>query len=180
MNDQSPRPLIAKDLPGETERLVLRQVSTADAPFILRLVNEPSFLQHIGDKGVRSLADACHYIESGPMDSYARHGFGLFLVIRKSDNVAVGTCGLLKRDNFDDPDLGFAFLPEYWSHGYAFESARFILERAYKVLGLRRIVAVTAPDNRASIGLLSKLGFVFDSTIDFGDSGESNFYVFEH
>lgn len=162
----------------ETKRLTLREVHTGDARFILRLVNEPSFIQHIGDKDVRNLADACQYIESGPMASYAKHGFGLFLVTRKSDGVAVGTCGLLRRDSFDDPDLGYAFLPEHWSQGYAFESTQLILERAARVLDLSRIVAVTAPDNTPSIALLAKLNFVFEKTIDFsGDSTDSNFYA---
>ena len=161
----------------QTQRLTLREVDAGDAAFFLRLVNEPSFLQHIGDKGVRNLADASHYIQSGPMASYAQHGFGLYLVALKGDGTCIGSCGLLKRDDLADPDIGFAFLPEYWSQGYAFEAAQAVIDRSEKILSLQRVVAVTAPDNSSSIGLLSRLGFLFEKKLDsFGDSGECNLY----
>ena len=100
-----------------TERLLLRKIDTSDAPFILRLLNEPSFIQFIGDKGVRSLDDARHYILNGPVASYQKQGFGLYLVILESDNTPMGMCGLLKRESLQDVDIGFAFLPEFWNKG---------------------------------------------------------------
>ena len=135
------------------------------APFILRLLNEPSFLQHIGDRGVRNLADAKQYILSGPIASYERHGFGLFLVELKEGRAPIGICGLLKRDALDDVDLGFAFVPESWSKGYAFESTTATLAYAHDAQHLKRIVAITSPDNVASINLLVKLGFYFDRMV---------------
>ncbi len=101
----------------ETERLTLRKLSVEDAPFILRLVNEPSFLQFIGDKGVRNLEDARQYILNGPVASYAQNGFGLFLVQLKTNQAPLGMCGLLKRETLEDVDIGFAFLPEFWNQG---------------------------------------------------------------
>lgn len=149
----------------ETDRLVLRRLTVDDAPFILRLLNEPSFLQHIGDRGVRNLADAKQYILSGPIASYERHGFGLFLVELKEGHVPIGICGLLKRDALDDVDLGFAFVPESWSKGYAFESTTATLAYAHDARHLKRVVAITSPDNVASINLLVKLGFYFDRMV---------------
>jgi RimJ/RimL family protein N-acetyltransferase len=125
----------------ETERLTLRKLSVEDAPFILRLVNEPSFLQFIGDKGVRNLEDARQYILNGPVASYAQNGFGLFLVQLKANQVPLGMCGLLKRETLEDVDIGFAFLPEFWNKGYAFEAAAVVLSYAKDVLKLPRIVA---------------------------------------
>ncbi len=116
----------------ETDRLVLRRLTVDDSGFILRLLNEPSFLQQIGDRGVRNLADAKQYILSGPIASYERHGFGLFLVELKDGLVPIGICGLLKRDALDDVDVGFAFVPESWSKGYAFESASAVLAYAHE------------------------------------------------
>jgi len=146
----------------ETERLVLRRLTTDDAEFILELLNDPSFLRYIGDKGVRTRADACRYIETGPMASYERHGFGLYRVELKREGEPIGICGLLKRDALPDADLGFALLPRHRSKGYAFESASAVLAHARDTLGLERVLAITSPDNVASIGLLEDLGFRFE------------------
>jgi RimJ/RimL family protein N-acetyltransferase len=149
----------------ETDRLVVRRLTVEDAPFILRLLNEPSFLEHIGDRGVRNLADAKQYLLSGPIASYDRYGFGLFLVELKESRTPIGICGLLKRDALDDVDIGFAFVPESWSKGYAFESTTATLAYAHDVQHLKRIVAITSSDNVASINLLVKLGFYFERMV---------------
>ena len=86
----------------ETERLRLRRLITDDAPFILRLLNDDGWLRFIGDKNVRSLADARRYLEQGPLAMYARHGMGLWLTERKADAQPIGLCGLIRRDGLDD------------------------------------------------------------------------------
>jgi RimJ/RimL family protein N-acetyltransferase len=149
----------------ETDRLVLRRLTVEDAPFILRLLNEPSFIQHIGDRGVRNLADAQQYILSGPIASYERHGFGLFLAELRETRVPIGICGLLKREALDEVDVGFAFVPESWSKGYAYEAVVGALAYARDAHHLKRIVAITSSDNVASINLLVKLGFYFDRMV---------------
>jgi RimJ/RimL family protein N-acetyltransferase len=124
----------AKALPNlnviETERLLLRKLSLDDAGFIVELLNEPSFLQFIGDKGVRSLDDARAYIQQGPMAMYEQHGFGLFLTALKEGNEPIGMCGLIKRESLPDVDIGFAFLPAFWSRGYALEAATAVMVSA--------------------------------------------------
>jgi len=149
----------------ETERLTLRRLEIGDAAFILGLLNDPSFLRFIGDKGVRTLDDAREYISSGPIASYERFGFGLYLTARKDDDVPIGICGLLKRDSLMDVDVGFAFLPRFWSKGYALEAASAVMAHGRNVLGLTRIVAITSPANEASIRLLEKLGMRFESMV---------------
>jgi len=146
----------------ETRRLTLHRLSVDDADFILELLNEPSFLRYIGDKGVRTREDACRYILAGPMASYDRFGFGLYRVERKDGGEPVGMCGLLKRESLEDVDVGFAFLPRFWSRGFAFESASAVLAHGRQNWGLKRILAITSPDNEASIRLLEKLGFRFE------------------
>ena len=146
----------------ETDRLVLRWITTDDAPFILALLNEPSWLRFIGDKGVRTVDEARDYILNGPMDMYRRLGFGLYLTERKADGVPIGICGLIKRPGLDDVDIGFAFLPAHWSQGYAFESASAVLEYGRTALGMNRIVAITTPDNLSSIKLLNSVGLKYD------------------
>ena len=149
----------------ESERLRLRRVTTGDAVFIHELVNEPAFRRNIGDKGVHTLADACDYIRDGPIASYERYGFGMYIVSLKEDGAPIGICGLVKRDTLEDVDIGFAFLSRFWSRGYAIEAATAILEYARSVVRLDRVVGVTVPDNTSSIRLLEKLGLRFERTV---------------
>jgi len=145
----------------ETERLILRHFNTDDAPFILALLNEPAFLRYIGDKQVRTLEDARQYILNGPVATYERHGFGLYQVALKDNETPIGMCGLLKREELPQPDIGFAFLPDFWNKGFAFEAAAAVLSHARKRLQLDRILAIVNPDNEASMKLLEKLGFAY-------------------
>ncbi|MFN7928825.1 MAG: GNAT family N-acetyltransferase [Blastocatellia bacterium] len=160
-----------------TERLQLRRFTLDDAAFILQLLNEPSFLTNIGDKGVRTVDDAREYLRTGPLASYAQHGFGLLLV--ELQNTPIGMCGILKRDGLDAPDIGYALLPRYWSQGYAIEAATAVLQYAYITLQLNRILAITKPDNTASIRVLEKLGFVFTEMVKLpGAATESRLFTF--
>jgi RimJ/RimL family protein N-acetyltransferase len=154
----------------ETERLVLRPFTTDHAPFILTLLNEPSFLRYIGDKKVRTLEDARQYLLNGPIASYERNGFGLCLVELKDSQTAIGMCGLLKREELPDPDIGFAFLPDFWNKGFAFEAAAAVMNDARARLKLNRILAIVNPDNYASIKLLERLGLKFAGLRDEGQT----------
>ena len=145
----------------ETARLALRELTHADTAFIVELLNQPSFLRFIGDRGVRNEADAVGYLDRGPLASYARHGFGLLAVEPREGGTPLGICGLLKRDYLEEPDLGFAYLPSHWRRGYAREAAQAVLDDAATRLAIRRVAAITSLDNDASIALLQKLGFVF-------------------
>ena len=148
-----------------TPRLKLRHLSIQDAAFILELLNEKPFLENIGDRGVRTLADAKTYLTNGPIASYEKFGFGLYAVERKESAEPIGICGLLKREYLDDVDLGFAFLQKFWGQGYALESAEAVMQYARVSLGLKRIVATIKPHNRDSEELLKKLGFCFEKMI---------------
>jgi RimJ/RimL family protein N-acetyltransferase len=154
----------------QTQRLRLRELDLDDADFILELLNEPGFIRHIGDKGVRTLADAAEYILRGPRDSYDEYGFGLYAV-SLGDGTRIGICGLVRRDGLMDPDVGFAFLSRYWGQGYAVEAAAAVLDHAREVLELNRVVAITAVDNLKSIAVLERLGLEFEGLIRLTDDG---------
>jgi RimJ/RimL family protein N-acetyltransferase len=155
----------------KTPRLELRELTLADDEFILELLNEPAFMRHIGDKGVRSLSDAREYIATGPVASYRRLGFGLYLTSLADRGEPVGICGLLKRETLPDADVGFAFLSRHWSKGYAVESAGAVLDHGRRRLNLRRIVAITAPENRGSIAVLERIGLKFERMVKLGAEG---------
>jgi RimJ/RimL family protein N-acetyltransferase len=149
----------------QSERLCLQRLTLDDAPFIVELLNDPAFIRYIADRGVRNEDDARAYLQNGPMASYAQFGFGLFRVSLKTAGTAIGLCGLLKREGLDDADIGFAFLPQYVSRGYAYEIAAALLAIARSRFGLSRVVAITNLDNERSVQLLLKLGFTFEKLI---------------
>lgn len=149
----------------ETDRLIISRLGIEDAPFILKLVNTPGWLQYIGDRNVKNLEDAGRYLQNGPLQSYAQWGFGLFRVALKSTHTAIGICGLIKREELDDIDLGFALLPAYTGKGYAYEAAAAVLHYAQHHLHLPRLVAITLVDNASSLKLLQKLGFRFERMV---------------
>lgn len=146
----------------ETERLSLRRFRLEDAPHVVELLNQPSFLANIGDRGVRNVDDAHRYLREGPMAMYEKYGFGLWRVARRSDDVFVGMCGLLKRDILPAVDVGYAFLPEHWGQGYAFEAASATIELGARRFGLDRIIGVVSDHNAASIRVLEKAGLRFE------------------
>jgi len=149
----------------ETSRLRLRELTEADAAFALALLNDPDFLAHIGDKGVRTLEDAVGYLRSGPLASYAAHGHGLWAVESRADGALLGMSGLLRRDWLDAPDLGYAFLPAARGQGIASEAARAVLDVAKSRFAMPRVVAIVSPANVASIRLLEGVGFVAAGTV---------------
>lgn len=144
---------------ARTERLSLRHFNLDDAPFVLLVLNDPSFLQYIGDRGVRNLEDAENYLRNGPMASYAANGHGLDAVVLHDGDICVGMCGIVRRDTLPGPDLGYAFLPEFTGAGLAEEATRAALKHARDVLHFSEMFAIVQPDNAASIKLLHKLGF---------------------
>lgn len=153
----------------ETERLILRQFTTDDAGFILKLLNEPSWIQNIGDRHIRTLDDACAYIVNGPVKSYEKNGFGLWAIVLKETNEAIGMCGLIKRDTLEDVDIGYALLPKFWSKGYAVEAARATKDYAKHAVGLKRLVAIVDPANEGSIRVIEKIGLRYEKMIRLSD-----------
>jgi RimJ/RimL family protein N-acetyltransferase len=154
-----------------TERLILRRFVLDDAPFVIALVNEPGWLEYIGDKGVHTVEDAHRFLRDGPLKMYEQHGFGLYVVERKSDAAPIGMCGLIKRDTLDHVDIGFALLASVAGQGFAYEAASAVVQLA-KTLGLPRLLAITTPTNRASQKLLGKLGLQFEKEIRMGPQAE--------
>jgi RimJ/RimL family protein N-acetyltransferase len=153
----------------ETKRLILREITVEDAEFILRLVNEPSFVSNIGDKGLKNLNDAERFTLEGYWTNQERSGYGMFLVELKGKGVPIGVCGLLFRKVLDVTDIGFAFLPEYWNRGFAFEAAEVVMQYGDLTLVVSNIVGLTSEDNLGSIKLLKKLGMDFEKTVRMSD-----------
>jgi len=161
----------------ETERLAVRKLTLGDAAFMLKLLNEESFIRYIADKNVRTLKDAEDHLLTGPIGSYDKHGFGLYIVILKDSTTPIGVCGLLKRDELQLPDLGYAFLPSYCGKGYALEAVKAVLKQSITAHSLHTILAITLPDNLSSNKLLTNAGFTLEGMIELYNS-QNNLYQY--
>jgi RimJ/RimL family protein N-acetyltransferase len=156
----------------ETKRLCLREFTLGDHVFIIELLNSPGWIQFIGERNVKTAEQAVAYLQNGPLKSYQQHGFGLSLVERKEDQKPIGMCGLIKRETLELPDIGFAFLPDYFNQGYAFEIASATLAHAKESLRVHHVAAITLPANTRSIRLLEKLGLCLVKAFSFPNSEE--------
>ncbi len=158
---------------AQSSRVLLRPLTLHDASFVLELMNQPSYHRFIGDRGVRDVAGAMDYIQTRFIESYEKNGYGLYAVVQLGTATLTGICGLVKRETLPGPDLGFAFLPSYWSQGLAKEAAQATMHYARTSLGLEKLLAVTHPENEPSIRLLQKLGFTFQDVIQFPGDDET-------
>ncbi len=149
--------------PLTTDRLILRLVAMSDAPFILALLNDPAFIRFVGDRGVRTVEQARAYLERGAGGDHP--GLGLYVVTRRADGEALGICSLMQRESLPHPDLGFAMLEAHRGQGLGYEAASAMQRYARTELGFPRLLAITSPDNRASIALLETLGFHRDRSL---------------
>jgi RimJ/RimL family protein N-acetyltransferase len=161
----------------ETERLNLREMSEADAGFVLELLNDPDFIRYVADRGVRTDEDAARYISERFVESYRRNGFGLWLAETRDGGAPVGICGLVKRDSLPGVDIGYAFLPPFRAKGYAYEAASAVVCHARDVLGLPRLYAITDPENAVSMRVLEKLGMKLERLVRLSpDESEVNLF----
>ena len=144
----------------ETDRLLIRPTDESDAQFVADIMNTPKWLSNIGDRGVRTRENALRYIRDRIIAQRRRLGFSNFPILRKSDRVKVGVCGLYDRPGLNDVDIGFALMPEFEGNGYALEAATRVKDLAFKEFGLKRLLAISVPLNIASHRILKKLGMV--------------------
>lgn len=157
----------------ETERLGLHKFTPDHAAFVLQLLNSPDYLKYIGDKGVRTEADARKYIMGGPMLAMEQYGYGFSVVYLKEQQLAIGGCGLINREGLTSPDIGFAFLPGFIGRGFGYEIAKATLDYAKLELHLPRVLGITLPENLPSIGLLKKIGLEYQRRLHLpGDKHE--------
>jgi RimJ/RimL family protein N-acetyltransferase len=164
-----------------TQRLRIRELDAdADAAFVCELLNTPKFIKYIGDRGVRSIDESREFIETRYRQSYRDHGYGLYVVEVVKDQLPVGICGFVRRATLPGPDLGFAFLPEYEGQGYGVESAAAVLEYGERHLGFKTVYAITTLDNQASIRLLEKLGFKFESLTSSAEGEKLRLFAYEY
>ena len=140
----------------------MRWLNVDDAGLMLAVWNDPAFMRFVGDRGIRSIEAACDELAGGPLLLYEQFGYGPYRLALKPSGTPIGICGLFRHRGLEEADIGYAVLPQFCGNGYAHEAARAVIEHARSRLGMRRIIAIVAPENAASIGLLEKLGLRFE------------------
>lgn len=153
----------------QTERLTLRPLDKGDAAFMLALLNDPEWLRLIGDRQVRTLDDAAHYIEDTIISSYQQHGFGFYGIAVNPSGELAGICGLVKRDWLDHIDLGYALLPAWRGQGIAREAALAMFHYARDTMQLPRLLATTRSYNQGSQKVLEYIGMQYERDIPHPD-----------
>lgn len=152
-----------------TKRLILRWLTPDDVDLLLAVWNDPAFIRHVGDRGIRTRHDAAIALADGPLRLYEKYGYGPFRVALRNADTPIGICGLFRRDFLDRPDIGFALLPDFGSQGYGLEAARAVVNYARDQLQLPRLAAIVSPGNARSIALIGKLGLDFEKMIHMPD-----------
>lgn len=142
-----------------TDRLRIRLFCESDYDFIVELFNSPGWIEFIGDRNVRNELAARDYIKSIILESYQKHEFGPYAVESRETGKLVGMSGFLKRDYLEFPDLGFAYLPNESSKGYAVEAASALVSYGFSELKLPTIFSITESRNVRALNMLNKLGF---------------------
>lgn len=154
-----------KNIIVETDRLKLRELKIDDAAFFLQLVNTDGWLQNIGDRKVYTLKDAEIYLKDRVLRSYHINKFGMWGMELKDSQELIGMCGLVKRSELEEIDIGFAVLPDYYRKGYTIEAAKAVMDYAKDTLRILNVVAICNTENKASLALLQKLGLSIDKKI---------------
>ena len=145
---------------NEIGRIIISELKADHSAFILELVNSSGWKEFIGERNVHSTEDAKIYI----INILANDNIKYHVISIKSKDIPIGIVTFIKRDYLDHHDIGFAFLPEYSGHGYAFEASKHLLD-IYK-LTHPIILATTKTSNKKSIKLLEKLGFLYSHDIN--------------
>lgn len=164
----------------ETERLIIRPMSLEDGEFILDLYNRPKFIQFIGDRHIKTVADAENYIKEKFLPQFERLGYGNYLVLTKEGNHKIGGVGIFEREGLDVVDIGFSLLDEFEGKGYAYEAASKVKSIGMDDFGLKKISAITSKGNFSSQKLIEKLGLKFQKHVTLpGENEELRYYETE-
>lgn len=151
-------------LPILTPRLILRARVEADREPGWTLACEPEGQRHlpVQDRATfNARFDAQIAVQ-------AERGFSFWQVVRASDGVRVGVCGLVPpRHHHTEHEIGWRFHVEHWGQGYASEAAQAALDWGFANLPVESIIAITSPANIASRRVMERIGMTHAEGEDF-------------
>ncbi|MGB5236303.1 MAG: GNAT family N-acetyltransferase [Flavobacteriaceae bacterium] len=144
----------------ETERLLLREITLDDKEALFKLHSDPGVQEYTGEPVVESI-EAIEKAILTRINNYEKYGYGRWATYLKNGMQFVGWAGLAYLPEFDEIDLGYRLLPEYWGLGIATEASRAILNYGFDTLKLKKIIAIALKENKASIRVMEKVGMKF-------------------
>lgn len=147
--------------PLSTERLTLRRAEATDTAFIVELVNDPGWLEYIGDRGIHTTAAALTYIEDKLWAAEAQHGYAMGILTRRDSGQPVGAAGFLRRDFLPHPDIGYALLTAHAGQGYATEICHALMAQGRSQFGFSAVLGLTSAHNTRSLAVLRKIGLTY-------------------
>jgi len=135
-----------------TERLILRRFTQADEPAYADMITNPKFYQYLGTGTPIPREAVGKWIDSH--ESSWGHGLGSYAVIEKESDKLIGHCGV-RGLPCGRKEILYAYDETAWGKGYATEAAKAVLQ-AHRH---RPLIAISYPENPASIAVIKKLGF---------------------
>ena len=162
---------------ANTKRLSLRKIDLNDADFMLELLNDKTFINSINNRNIRDIEQAKTYIQEKMLISYRLHKYGMYIVEITETQERIGVCGLVFRDQFEYPDIGYAYLQRYHGKGYAKEAAFALLEYIKGEKEFKKILAICQAQNLASISVIEAMGFNYEKIVRLdGEDKDLNYY----
>ena len=150
----------------ETDRVLMRPFTLDDAAGLNRVNSTPEVMKYIGPVE-DDVEKTRQYLLKGPLADYQKHGFGRHACIDKHTRELIGFCGLKYVSDFEDVDIGYRFLPQYWGKGLATETSEVLMDYAKRDLDLTRIIGMALPDNTGSRRVLEKLGLTYEKDVEY-------------
>lgn len=144
---------------AETDRLILRHFDERDTQALFLLNSLPEVLTYIPGAPMTSLSQASDILENVILANYRELGYGRWAVEHKADGKVIGFCGPKLITEFNEVELGYRYLPQYWGKGIGFEAGTAALAR-FKDYDIHEAIALILLGNKGSEGVARKLGMV--------------------
>ena len=147
----------------ETERLLIRELTRDDLPWLIENRSDPEVNKYLGGTRLQNPEALTKRLEFY-LDCYEKFGFGSCVMIWKETGEPIGTSGLQPLGDTGEIEVGYNLAKKFWRQGIGFECARAWLEHGFTKCGLERIVAVAVPENAGSIRIMEKCGMTYEKT----------------
>ncbi len=154
--------IASRIIAGSGERLLLRPFDTVDVVAIHAIYSDPEVMRWVGTGPVHDLSETEAMLADYAAHQQA-HGFSCWAVVLRAGGRLIGDAGLMTRG--DEVELGYTLARQHWGQGYGTEAARLCVQGAFHRFGLPGLIAISRPENAASIAVLTKLGFTADGQV---------------
>ena len=152
----------------ETSRLILRKFNEGDVEPLLSFLGDPAVMR-FSITGAETREDIQTKYLPSCLRRYSRDGLGQWAVVRKSDGLCIGECGICAQeiDSEIEFEISYRMRRDCWGIGLATEAARACRDYGFKKAGLRRLISIIESENAASIRVAEKIGMTLEKSVSF-------------